>query len=127
MMSRCDDARFFIDLVSFALSNKSHGARSNTRSGCDPQPRVAAAATLGIEFQSGSTPMGLRPLSLLYTQRSRRAATLGCRSKPLRGIKLARYFLVAVFVGWPLTTLKYPRSFAFITSAAAIGAADFEP
>src|SRR6266851_8285345 len=59
------------------------------RSGTDLQPRVAAAATLGDEFQFASTPMGLRPLPCAYTQRSRRAATLGWRSLPLRGMKPA--------------------------------------
>src|SRR5439155_18379452 len=59
------------------------------RSGPGFQPRVAATATLGDEFQSASTPMGLRPLPCVHTQRSRRAATLGWRSLPLRGMKLA--------------------------------------
>ena len=59
------------------------------RSGPDLQPRVAAAATLGDEFQSASTPMGLRPLPCIHTQRSRRAATLGWRALPLRGMELA--------------------------------------
>src|ERR1700737_3581025 len=45
----------------------------------------SAAASLGIEFESVSTPMGLRLLSFAYTQRSR-SATLGWRSQPLRGI-----------------------------------------
>ena len=41
------------------------------RSGCNLQPRVAAAATLGVNIQSASTPMGLRPLTNPITQRSR--------------------------------------------------------
>jgi len=36
------------------------------RSGNRLQPRVAAAATLGIQFQRASTPMGLCPLALLF-------------------------------------------------------------
>jgi hypothetical protein len=59
------------------------------RSGPDLQPRVAAAATLGDEFQAASTPTGLRFLPYADTQRSRRAATLGWRPLPLRGMKLA--------------------------------------
>ena len=50
------------------------------RSGYDLQPRVAAAATLGIEFQSGATPMGCVLFRTPATQRSRRAATLGWRT-----------------------------------------------
>src|SRR5258708_4998178 len=70
------------------MSDKLQEADQVPRSGCDLQPRVAVAATLGIEFQSASTPMGLRPLHTSYTQHSRRAATLGWRSQPLRGINL---------------------------------------
>lgn len=40
------------------------------QSGCNLQPRVAVAATLGIELQSASTPAGLRPLLTPITQRS---------------------------------------------------------
>src|SRR5467141_742669 len=58
----------------------------------------SAAATLGIEFESVSTPMGLRLLSFAFTQRScdgncgvptRAALALGWRSQPLRGINSA--------------------------------------
>jgi hypothetical protein len=61
------------------------------RSGCALQPRVAVAATLGIEFQSASTPMGLRPLSPTNPNVAAEPATLGWRSKPLRGISHAMH------------------------------------
>src|SRR2546427_2767414 len=72
------------------MSDKPSGTSEQVpRSGSDLQPRVAAPATLGDEFQFASTLMGLRPLPCPYNQRRRRPATLGWRSLPLRGMKLA--------------------------------------
>src|SRR5437667_8034788 len=71
--------------VAFAETGRQTSGTSDQvpRSGPDLQPRVAVPATLGDEFQTASTPLGLRHLPFAYTQRSRRAATLGWRSLPL--------------------------------------------
>ena len=62
------------------------------RSGCDLQPRVAVAlrATLSVESNSPQPRRGC-VLFHTYPQRSRRAATLGWRSQPLRGARVEGY------------------------------------
>jgi hypothetical protein len=67
------------------------------RSDCNLQPRAAVAASLGIEFQSASTPMGTQPhrgCVLFHPTNPNVAAepaTLDWRSKPLRGISPAMH------------------------------------
>src|SRR5207249_1857594 len=67
-------------------TNSKEGFIKVPRSGNNLQPRVAAAATLGIRFFNAPQPRWGCVHLHSSSQRSRRAATLGWRSLPLRGI-----------------------------------------